>query len=332
MLLTRRPSNELPSSSALSSDTRSGGPAQPLISVIIPTRDRPQALARCLESVGAQTVIDQLEVIVVDDGSFAASEVASVVGLRPRTRLIRRDGNGPAAARNAGARAARGSFLCFTDDDCVPWPDWAERLVGALERGEDAAAGATLSGGGALADASELVAHAPAGTSSDASELPFAPSNNIACTRKVFQSIQFDESFPGAAGEDRDWCARLILAGYVLRSEPMARVVHQQDLTLAGFLRQQVAYGQGAYRFRRRGSSRRRFEPASFYVALLARGFSHSLGVGFLVLAAQFATAAGFAFAWAAQRKVARFVKTLSWRSTSRADEPRGRSEPRLQR
>jgi glycosyltransferase involved in cell wall biosynthesis len=296
------------------------GPAGPLISVIIPTRDRPQPLARCLESLGAQTVIDQLEVIVVDDGSVGAREVASVARSSARTRLIRRDGSGPAAARNAGARAAHGPFLCFTDDDCAPRPDWAERLVEALERGADAAAGVTLSGGGALADASELVAHAPAGSLSGG-DLPFAPSNNVACTRNLFESIQFDESFPGAAGEDRDWCARLTLAGYVLRSEPTACVVHHQDLTLSRFLRQQFGYGQGAYRFRRSGGERRRFESPSFYAALLKRGFSHSLGVGLLVAAAQLATAAGFVFAWAAQRRDNRSVTSVSSPSTSRADE-----------
>jgi glycosyltransferase involved in cell wall biosynthesis len=296
------------------------GPAGPLISVIIPTRDRPQALARCLESLGAQTVIDQLELIVVDDGSVGAREVASVARSSARTRLIRRDGSGPAAARNAGARAAHGPFLCFTDDDCAPRPDWAERLVEALERGADAAAGVTLSGGGALADASELVAHAPAGLPSGG-DLPFAPSNNVACTRNLFESIQFDESFPGAAGEDRDWCARLTLAGYVLRSEPTACVVHHQDLTLSRFLRQQFGYGQGAYRFRRRSGERRRFESPSFYAALLKRGFSHSLGVGFLVAAAQLATAAGFVFGWAARRRGDRSVTSVSSPSTSRADE-----------
>jgi glycosyltransferase involved in cell wall biosynthesis len=268
-------------------------------------------------------VVDQLEVIVVDDGSFAASEVAAVVGSRPGTRLIRRDGSGPAAARNAGARAAHGSFLCFTDDDCAPRPDWAERLADALERGADAAAGVTLSGGGGLADASELVAHAPARfVRGEGGDLPFAPSNNVACTKKVFESVQFDESFPSAAGEDREWCARLTTAGYVLRSEPTACVVHHQDLTLIRFLGQQFGYGRGAYRFRRRSGERRRLEPPGFYVALLRRGFSHSLSVGFLVAAAQLATAGGFVLAWAAQRRGGRSVTSLSSPSTSRADEP----------
>jgi glycosyltransferase involved in cell wall biosynthesis len=283
----------------------------PLISVIVPTRDRPVALARCLGALSTQTVADALEVIVVDDGSRAADEVSEVVALHRRARLIQRAGGGPAAARNSGAQHARGSVLCFTDDDCAPHREWAERLAEALGRGADAAAGITLSGGGALGEASEIVAHAPAAVrAGNEKKLTFAPSNNIACTRTVFESIRFDESYPSAAGEDREWCARLSAAGYVLRLEPDARVVHHQELTLGRFLRQQFRYGQGAYRFRRRSSQRRPLESRSFYTALLRRGFTESFNVGSLVSAAQLATAAGFAFAWAEQRRNAAQSRT----------------------
>jgi glycosyltransferase involved in cell wall biosynthesis len=282
---------------------------QPLISAIVPTRDRPAALARCLGALSAQTVADELEVIVVDDGSLAVEEVSEVVALHRPARLIRRAGGGPAAARNAGAQDARGAVLCFTDDDCTPHQEWAQRLAEALERGADASAGITLSGGGTLAEASEIVAHAPAAARSGAEgNLPFAPSNNLACTKTVFESIRFDESYPTAAGEDRDWCARLIAAGYVLRLAPDARIVHHQELTLGGFLGQQFRYGNGAYRFRRRSGELRRLESPGFYTELLRRGFSESFGVGLLVSAAQLATAAGFAFAWADGRRNRRSV------------------------
>ena len=270
----------------------------------MPTRDRPAALARCLRALSAQTVAHALEVIVVDDGSLAAEEVSDVVALHRPARLIRRAGGGPAAARNAGVEHARGTVLCFTDDDCIPQQEWAERLAETLERGADAAAGITISGGGALAEASEIVAHAPAAARSGAEgNLPFAPSNNLACTRTVFESIQFDESYPSAAGEDREWCARLIAAGYVLRLQPNARVVHHQKLTLGRFVRQQFRYGKGAYRFRRRSGEHRPLESPGFYTELLRRGFTESFNVGLLISAAQLATAAGFAFGWADARR-----------------------------
>jgi glycosyltransferase involved in cell wall biosynthesis len=281
--------------------------------VIVPTRNRPTALRRCLEALAAQTVADQLEIIVVDDGSRSPGGISRLVALHPRARLMRTAGCGPAAARNAGAYQARGAVLCFTDDDCAPQPDWAERLVDGLQRGADAAAGVTMSGGGALADASEIVAHAPAAVPrGDGGGLAFAPSNNLACTRTVFEAIQFDESYRGPAGEDRDWCARLRAAGYTLWPEPRASLVHHQELTLRRFLRQQFGYGSGAFRFRRRSGERRRLEPASFYIALLRSGFGHSFNVGLLVAAAQLATAAGYTVAWAAQRQNGRAVTDTS--------------------
>jgi glycosyltransferase involved in cell wall biosynthesis len=314
----------LPSAAASSHDETATELSQPLISVVVPTRDRPQALRRCIDALAAQSVLDRLEVVVVDDGSLAAEEVATVVARLARARLIRRSGGGPAAARNAGARAARGSLLCFTDDDCAPRLDWVERLVVALQQGADAAAGTTtLSQVGALAEASDLVAHALAGVPPhDGSDLLFAASNNIACTRSVFDSVPFDESYPSAAGEDREWCARLTATGFALRSAPDACVVHHQELTLRSFLRQQVRYGRGAFRFRRGSSERRPLESPAFYTALLRHAFGKGFGVGVLFCAAQAATAAGFADAWLTARREGRSVKPdpASAASTSRAE------------
>jgi glycosyltransferase involved in cell wall biosynthesis len=267
----------------------------PRISVVVPTRDRPAPLARCLDALSVQTVRDRLELIVVDDGSVAADEVAAVVARHTRARLIRMGGGGPAAARNAGAQAARGSFLCFTDDDCLPEVDWAEKLTVAIREGADAVAGRTLSTRGVLADASEVISGAPVAAE------PFAPSNNFACTKAVFEAVPFDESYRRAAAEDRDWCARLVAAGHTLRSEPSARVLHRPQLTLSSFLRRQVRYGQGAYRFR--SNACRRLEPIWFYVALVRRGFARSFAVGVLVSLAQFATAFGWARGWLELRR-----------------------------
>jgi GT2 family glycosyltransferase len=259
-------------------------------------------LNRCLDALAAQTVAERLEVIVVDDGSLAEEEVASIIARHRRARLIRRGSGGPAAARNAGALDASGAFLCFTDDDCEPQRDWVENLVNRLQQGADAAAGTTLSRGGVLAAASEITAHAPAAVRpSGGSDLAFAPSNNLACTKAAFEATPFDESYPDAAGEDREWCARLTAAGYVLHAEPKAQIIHHQELTFGRFLRQQARYGRGAFRFRRIGE-RRPLEPAGFYKALLRRAFADSFSVGLLVCLAQAATAAGFVHAWAVER------------------------------
>lgn len=92
------------------------------VSVVIPTRDRLRMLERAVASVLNQTWRD-FELIVVDDGS-----TESVGGFHdPRVRVIRQDGRGVAAARNAGIRAAGGEWIAFLDDD----DEWLERKLDA---------------------------------------------------------------------------------------------------------------------------------------------------------------------------------------------------------
>jgi glycosyltransferase involved in cell wall biosynthesis len=271
------------------------GDGRPSISVVVPTRDRPSALEACLAALDAQTLADGVEVVVVDDGSIAADQVAAVVARHPGARLVRQNGAGPAAARNIGARDARGETLCFTDDDCVPEEDWVEQLTLAIAEGADAVAGRTVNPPGALSAASEVISAAPAAAE------PFAPSNNLACRKAVFESVPFDESYRDAAAEDREWCTRLVGSGHTLRSQPAAVVHHHAQLTLTSFLRRQVRYGRGAYRYR--STTRRRLEPGRFYAALVRRGFRRGFRAGVLVGLAQAATAVGWARGWLELRR-----------------------------
>jgi len=294
-----------------------------VISVIVPTRDRPESLRRCLDALAVQSALDEFEVIVVDDGSAGPRAVEEVVGRHSFARVIRLDHSGPAGARNAGVASARGRFVCFTDDDCEPAPLWAARLVDALESGADAVAGSTRNADprSALAVAAEIIVSAPvASTELTAPNLAFAPSNNLGCRRVIFDSILFDESYPAAAGEDRDWCARLLAAGYVLRLEPAAVVIHHSQSTLRGFLRQQLRYGRGAYRFRAR-ATQGRLEPPRFYARLVGRGFAGGANVGLLVCLAQLATAGGYIAEWTASRAAAAEESPNSLRHRRHADE-----------
>jgi len=265
-----------------------------MITVGVPTRDRPKPLEECLAALVRQSA--PLEIVVVDDGSIAPTQIETIVARHPQARLVRLDGRGPAAARNAGARAAGGDVLCFIDDDCVAEEDWAERLAAAVERA-DAAGGMTLAGDAPLAQAAELIARAPAATA------PFAPSNNLACARSLFASEPFDEAFPDAAGEDREWCARIVRNGYTLSFEPTARVTHRQELSLTSFVRRQYRYGRAAYRFRVAHDGSARLERPGFYADLVRRGFAKGVRVGLLVVVAQAATAFGWISMWQRARR-----------------------------
>ena len=100
------------------------------LSVVIPTFHRPDLIVRCLEALVAQSLdAAAFEIIVVDDGRSADTQAAvcDVAGRYPAhtIRYTRPTiGHGPAAARNAGWRAARAALIAFTDDDTVPERDW----------------------------------------------------------------------------------------------------------------------------------------------------------------------------------------------------------------
>jgi glycosyltransferase involved in cell wall biosynthesis len=277
----------------------------PALSVVVPTRDRPAALERCLGALARQTA-PALEVVVVDDASRDDGAVpAAIARACPQARLVRGPGRGPAAARNVGVRAARGATICFTDDDCRPDPQWAGRLAAAC--GGGAAAGTTLAdpGAGRCAAAAQLLTHVlqvhslrPAGAAAG-----FAPACNLACAAELARALPFDESFPLAAGEDRDWCARVALAGARLSYVPDAVVVHRPQLGLGGLLRQQRRYGRGAVRFRHAGG---RLAGPGYYGRLARECAAAGAGVTALVALAQAALAVGAAAELAARARSAR--------------------------
>jgi glycosyltransferase involved in cell wall biosynthesis len=92
------------------------------VSVIVPARDAAATIAATLRALGAQT--EEAEVIVVDNGSEdSTAQIARSSPLRPKVLELPR-GDGPGQARNAGARAASGGLLAFTDADCEPEPGW----------------------------------------------------------------------------------------------------------------------------------------------------------------------------------------------------------------
>ncbi len=92
----------------------------PLVSVIIPTKDRPKRLRRALESVLAQTY-PHWEAIVVDDGSQPA---VSLEGLPTNISVLRVPlSKGVAHARNLGLDHAKGSLIAFLDDDDAYLPE-----------------------------------------------------------------------------------------------------------------------------------------------------------------------------------------------------------------
>src|SRR4051794_39848197 len=217
----------------------------PRISVVVPTRGRPTQLDACLSALGRSTLpAGTLGIGVVGGGEG----VAPPSGALPVVWRSQPHG-GPAAARNHGARVAQAPVIAFTDDDCRPRPDWAERMLARVEREPDALVGGRVCNGlpdNLWSEASQLVLDVVVDMYNGRPGMPgFTPSSNVAMRRDAFEAIGgFDERFRTAAGEDRDFCDRCFAAGHPIVLERGAVVDHYHALDPRRFARQYAAYGR----------------------------------------------------------------------------------------
>lgn len=196
----------------------------PCVSVVIPTYHRPVLLSRCLRAVLGQRCsrrgLESVEVIVVDDGHDDATRdtVAALQGEVPARMVLRylrpETGRGPAAARNAGWRAAQAPLVAFTDDDTIPEPGWLSAGVAAMVASPswNAAAGAVRVPPSTMPPTD----HERMTRGLEAAE--FVTANAFVRTGALRAVQGFDERFLRAWREDADLQFRLLPLG------PMGRV------------------------------------------------------------------------------------------------------------
>jgi glycosyltransferase involved in cell wall biosynthesis len=108
----------------------------PLVSVIVPTYNRPGMLADCLKSIQSQTY-QNVEAIVVNDGGVDVKKIIESLNRQNQITLLEHHANrGMAAARNTGIGVARGKYLAYLDDDDSYLPHHIETLVSFLENND----------------------------------------------------------------------------------------------------------------------------------------------------------------------------------------------------
>ena len=240
----------------MQSSTGAAGGEAPRVSVIVATRDRPEALARAVASILA-CQHPSFELIVVDQGEGDAARGVVEAAGDARLVYMRDAERGKSRALNAALARARGELLAFTDDDCTAAPDW----LAELERALDAEPGAGL-----LFGVLRAAPHDPAESFTPAFEpverrrlhgrhaMGFddsagAPAGgDMAARAELFRRVgPFDPCLgPGGrfiTGEDTDLQHRALRAGFAVLYEPACVVTHWGARPLAGGVAAELVRG-----------------------------------------------------------------------------------------
>jgi glycosyltransferase involved in cell wall biosynthesis len=223
---------------------------RPLISIVIPTRDRASLLQKCLESIFKKTEYQNYEVIVLDNGSREADALEFLLALekRERVRVERMEGAfNYSQLNNRGVKLSHGSLIALLNNDVeVLKEDWLSELVSHALRPEVGIIGARLwypSGpiqhGGVILGAGGIAAHAHVGVRHEPEYFarPHLAQNLSAVTaacavvrRSVYLQIGgFDEVNLPVTFNDIDFCLRLREAGYWVVWTPHAELVHHES-------------------------------------------------------------------------------------------------------
>ncbi len=243
----------------------------PLLSVIIPTCRRNDSLAECLNRLapGVQSYPSgSYEVVVSDDG---ADELANAMlgSEYPWVKWTKGPCRGPAANRNHGAALAIGTWLVFTDDDCLPETTWLAEYSASLIETISVYEGQTVT---------DEPSKGPLFTAPVNMNGGLLWSCNFMIRKTVFNGVDgFDESFTEPHLEDVDLRMRLAASGHSVLFVPTARVCHPQRYAPPGPHRV-LMYESSVYFARKHGI---KLSAAGLSLRVFAlqmfRGFSRSI-------------------------------------------------------
>jgi len=239
--------------------------AGPELTVVVCTRDRPDALRRCLDSLRGQAY-PRFRILVADNSTVLGAGTRDV-GPDVETIAVRRPGL--SHARNAAVAATRGENLAWIDDDEIADEHWLSEIAEAfLDHPEaDVISGAVVPAeldtlaqvwfeqfGGHSKGRGFTPAVFSADTAVTQSPLyplpPFGAGANLATRAGVVESIGgFDPALgagsPAKGGEDTLALTQVLLAGGMIVYHPAALTRHFHRSDLDGLRRQLIGYGTG---------------------------------------------------------------------------------------
>ncbi len=231
------------------------------VSIIIPARNALATLGRTIESVLVEHSIENVEIIVVNDGMD--EDTVRIANIYP-VKVINGNGQGPAAARNIGVKNAKGKILIFLDADCRVSPGWLSTHLSIHEfySGLLVVGGSICMEPGApfWARIDHYCSWYNVNPGLPASWVPNHPAANMSVSRLTFDRIgSFKADLPRVGvHEEIDWHKRLLRSGGRIRFEPRAFVWHKDRDDLRSLLSHNYRWGYNSIQVKS-GSSVSRF-------------------------------------------------------------------------
>jgi GT2 family glycosyltransferase len=226
---------------------------KPLVSVIIPTRDKVDLLRQCLEGLLNRTRYPALEIVLLDNGSSEPETLQYLqeIGQQPRVRVLRDAAEfNWGAINNYGVRNARGEIILLLNNDTdVVDPNWLDEMVAQAVRPEIGVVGAkllyhdlTIQHAGLVlgpdGHAFHRFRHVPDTVSGYRNELAMVRTVSavtgacLAMRRSVFDEVGgIEETGLTVTWSDVDLCFRVREAGYRVICTPFARLLHLELAT-----------------------------------------------------------------------------------------------------
>ncbi|HVC33964.1 MAG TPA: glycosyltransferase [Chloroflexota bacterium] len=211
-------------------------------SVVIPARNAAQTIAECVLSALSQSAPrESYEVVVVDDGS---TDATAAIARSHGVRVIPQPPLGMAAARNTGARVARGEVVLFLDADCVPALDWVAQMVAPFRDASVAGVKGTYltHQTGLLPRLIQVEYEDKYRRLAEDSAIDFVDGYSTGYRRSVLLGVGgFDPSL--GAAEEVDLSYRLATSGQRLVFAPKARVHHNHGGTVRRYVARKLRFG-----------------------------------------------------------------------------------------
>jgi len=225
----------------------------PLVSIVIPTRDRVDLLRPCVESIFSKTLYTNYELIIVDNSSSdpAALEYLSGLELHSRISVIRyEDEFNYSAINNFAVEFARGDVICLLNNDTeVITPDWLEKMLGILLQPNVGAVGAkllfpdnTVQHAGDAVGPGGCADHYFSGLGAEeggycgrallAQDLSAVTGACLLTLKRVYLELGgLDEGNLPVAFNDVDYCLRLLESGRRVVWTPHAKLYHHESVS-----------------------------------------------------------------------------------------------------